>query len=393
MIQYGHSMLREFALDPAVLYLNHGTVGVTPRRSLEVQRAIRDEIERQPAQFLLRELTAVRVGGERAEPPRLRAAAQAVGEFVGARGEDLVFVDNATTGAMAVLRSFPLAAGDELLVTSLGYGGVTNGARFVARERGARLVTAQLPFPEVSPEGVLRAIADAVTPATRLAVVDHLSSNTALVLPIREIAALLRSRGVALLVDGAHAPAAIPLDIPSIGADYYVANLHKWAFTPRSSGILWAPPERQKGLFPAVISWGLDRGFTTEFDLPGTRDPSPHLTAPAAIALWRELGGEEARARNHELVWSAARHLAQVWQVDFPAPKSMIGPMATLALPAAAGSDETAAARMRDGLLFEDGIEVQVHARDGRVWLRIAAQIYNEMADYERLGEAALRRV
>lgn len=392
MTEYGHSMLREFPLDPAVTYINHGTVGVAPKRALAAQRAIRDEIERQPSRFLLRELTAVRVGGERVEPPRLRVAAQAVGEFLGARGEDLVFVDNATTGAMAVLRSFPLAPGDEILVTSFGYGGVTNGARFVARERGARLVTAELPFPEVSPEGVLRAISEAVTPATKLAVVDHLSSNTALVLPIREIASLLRSRGVALLVDGAHAPAAIALDIPSIGADYYVANLHKWAFAPRSSGILWAPPERQKGLFPAVISWGLDRGFTTEFDLPGTRDPSAHLTAPAAIALWRELGGEEARARNHELVWSAVVHLARVWGVDFPAPKSMIGPMATLATPAGSGSDEQAAARLRDALLYEDGIEVQVHAYKGRVWVRIAAQIYNEMSDYERLGEAVLRR-
>lgn len=385
-------MLREFPLDPAITYLNHGTVGVAPIRSLLAQQKIRDEIERQPSRFQLRELTAVRVGGERAEPPRMRQAARVVAEFVGARGEDLVFVDNATTGANAVLRSFPLGAGDEVLLTSYGYGGVTNAARYMARERGAELRTVQMPFPEVTPEAVVAAIEAAIGPRTRLAVVDHISSDHALVLPIHAIAALCRERGVALLVDGAHAPAAIALDIPSIGADWYVANLHKWAFVPRSSGILWAPPERQQGLHPAVISWGLDQGFTTEFDLPGTRDPSAHLTAPAALELWREFGGEEVRRWNHELAWRAAHHLAAQWGVVFSTPESMIGCMATLALPAELGASDADAALLRDALLFEDSIEVGVKAGGGRLWVRIAAQIYNEMADYERLGEAVLRR-
>ena len=386
-------MLREFPLDPEILYLNHGTVGVTPHRMLAAQRAIRDEIERQPARFLLRELTAVRVGGERPEPPRLRVAAQAVGEFLGARGEDLVFVDNATTGAFAVLRSFPLAPGDEVLVTDHGYGGVTNGAVFVARERGATVRVAALPFPETSPEAVIGAIAAAITPATRLAVVDHITSGSALVLPIREIAALCRARGVALLADGAHGPGALRLDIASIGADWYVANLHKWMLTPRSSGILWASPERQPGLYPAVISWGLDQGFTTEFDLPGTRDPSPHLAAPQAIALLREWGFEDVLAWNQELAWRGAHHLAAAWGTSFPIPRTMLGPMATVALPQALGDSEEDAARLRDGLLFEDRIEVQVHGRYGRLWVRVAAQVYNEMADFERLAAAVAARV
>jgi isopenicillin-N epimerase len=391
-MQFGHPILGEFLLDPAITYLNHGTVGATPRRMLEAQQAIRDEIERQPARFLLRELSAVRVGGERDDLPRLRVAAQAVGDFVGARGEDLVFVDNATSGAMAVLRSMALSPGDEILVTDQGYGGVTNGARFVARQSGATVRAAKIPFPEVSPEGVLAAVAGAIRDTTRLAVIDHISSESALILPIREIAALCRERGVPLLVDGAHAPGAIALDIAAIGADWYVANLHKWTFTPRSSGILWASPARQKGLYPTVISWGLDQGFTAEFDLPGTRDPSPHLTAPQAIALLREWGIEEIRSWNHELVWRAAQHLSRRWQVEFRTPKAMLGPMATLALPTALGSEVDDAARLRDGLLFEDGFEVQIHARYGRLWTRIAAQIYNEMEDFERFGEVVARR-
>jgi len=379
MSGFGKRWRDEWLLEPGAVYLNHGTVGAPPRRVLAAQQAIRDAIERHPARFLLRELTEVRVGGPRVEPPRMRAAAEAVAARFGARGEDLVFVDNATTGANAVLASFPLAAGDELLVTDLGYGGVTNAARNAARVRGARLVEASVPFPGATPERSLEAIAASLTPATRLALVDHVASESALVLPIAEIARLCRDRGVALLVDGAHAPGAIPLDIPAIGADYYVANLHKWAWTPRPCGILWAAPERRAGLHPTVISWGLDQDWTTEFDWLGTRDPS----------AW---GADAVRAWNHGLVWRAAQRLAGRWGVEFDTPEAMIGPMATLALPATLGGTREDAARLRDALLFEEGIEAQVHARDERLWTRLAAQIYNDLDDFDRLGEAVARR-
>lgn len=392
MITFGRPMLEHWLLDPSITYLNHGTVGAPPRRVLQAQQAIRDDIERQPSRYLLRELTGTRVGGPRSDRPRLRVAADAVAAFLGARGDDLAFVDNATTGANAVLRSLPLAAGDEILITDLGYGGVANAARYAARERRAVLRTVETPDPGGGPSAFVAAIEGALGGRTRLAIVDHVTAESALVLPVNEIAARCRARGVALLVDGAHAPGALALDIPALGADWYVGNLHKWAWTPRSSGILWAARERQAGLHSTVISWGLDQGLAAEFDQPGTRDPSPHLAAPAALDFMRELGVEAVREYNHALAWHGARRLAELWQVPFETPESMIGTMATVALPPALGATADEAARLRDRLLFENRIEVQLHAWRGGLWVRISAQIYNEMADVERLGAAVLAR-
>jgi isopenicillin-N epimerase len=303
-------MITHFALDPAITYLNHGTVGAPPRRVLAVQQAIRDEIELQPARYLLRELSEIRVGVPRAEPPRLRTAAAEVAAFFGARGEDLVFVDNATTGANAVLRSLPLAPGDEILVTSLGYGSVTQAAREVARQHGAVVREVAIPAMTERPEEVVEAIAAALGSRTRLAIVDHIASDSALLLPVAEIAARCRARGVPIFVDGAHAPGAIALDLPSIGADWYVGNLHKWAWAPRSAAILWVAPERQAALHPPVISWGLDLGFTTELISPGQASVAGSRRRGA-----RALADRGARcALNHDLL----SRLASVWRALGP---------------------------------------------------------------------------
>jgi isopenicillin-N epimerase len=386
-------MLAEWPLDPAVTYLNHGTVGVTPRRVLDAQRVIRDAIERQPSRYILRELTELGLGHSHLPVPRLRAAAEVVAGFVGARGADVVFVDNATTGANAVLRSFPFESGDEVLVTDLGYGGVTNAARFAARERGATVRVVEIPDPVREPAELVAAYLAAVGPRTRLAIVDHITAESALVFPLAEIAALLRARGVSVLADGAHAPGSIPLAIPTLGVDWYVGNLHKWAWAPRSSGILWASPERQVGLHPPVISWGLDQGFTAEFDTLGTRDPSPHLSAPAAIEMFEALGGLAAVQRyNHDLVWAGARYLAERWRTPFVTPETLVGTMATVLMPEPLGTTHDDAVRVRAALLYEDAIEVQVHAYRGRLRARISAQVYNELGDIERLGDAVARR-
>jgi len=392
MTTFGRSMLEHWLLDPDVTYLNHGTVGAPPRRVLAAQQALTHEIERQPSRFHLRELTGIRVGKPRTEPSRTRLAAAEVAEFFGARGDDLVFVENITTGANAVLQSFPLRPGDEILVSDLAYGGVVNAARYIARRAGAEVRTVEMPHPVRDPGAVADAFASALGPRTRLALVDHITAESALVLPLAEIARRCRAKGVAVLADGAHAPGAIALDIPSLGVDWYVGNLHKWAWTPRSSGILWAAPERQADLHPTVISWGLDQGMAAEFDLLGTRDPTSYLVAPVALAMMRELGLDAVRAYNHGLAWSGARLLAARWEVPFETPESMIGTMATVPLPAALGSTREDAGDLRDRLLFEDAIEVQVHAWRGRLRARISAQIYNDTADVERLAEAVARR-
>ena len=239
-------MRSEWLLDPDVTYLNHGTVGATPRRVLAHQRAITDEIERQPARFMLRELADSH--RELAEPSRMRVAAAAVAEFVGVDGEDLMFVDNITTGANAVLRSFPFDTGDEIAVTNLGYGGVVNAATYVSRTIGGTAANdrtaaarrrARATTSRPSPPG------SATAPVCWSSTTSR--PGTALILPLAEITALCHERGVLVLADGAHVPGNIAVDIDSFGVDWYVANLHKWAWAPRSAGLLWAA-KRAPGL-------------------------------------------------------------------------------------------------------------------------------------------------
>jgi len=393
MRPFGRDWLAEWGLDPELAYLNHGTVGATPRRVLAAQRAIQDEIERQPSKFLLRELSAIRVGGPRAEAPRMRVAAAEIARRLGAAGDDLVFVDNATSGANAVLRSLPLDPGDEVLVTTLGYGGVSNVARYVTRERGARLIEVDLPFDLDDPAVAIERIAGALSQRTRLVIVDQIAADSSLRLPVFDIAARCRAAGVPVLVDGAHAPGAIAVDIPALGVDYYIANLHKWAWAPRSSGILWARPERQAGLHPPVISWGLDQGFTTEFDLVGTRDPSPWLASPAGFEMQEEIGVEAIRDWNHRQAVAAGRLLGERWGTGHRVPESMVGTMVVVPLPPGLGSTFDDACRLRDALLFEDRVEVNVSARAGRLWIRVAIQIYNGPGDVERLARAVEKRI
>ena len=337
---FGPAMRSEWLLDPDVTYLNHGTVGATPRRVLEHQRAITDEIERQPARFMLRELADER--GTMTTPSRMRVAAAAVAEFVGVEGEDLMFVDNITTGANAILRSFPFGEGDEIAVTNLGYGGVVNAATYVARTIGGTLRTIELPQPGAARSDYVEAVAVGLGEHTRVLIVDHITPGTALVLPLAEITALCHERGVLVLADGAHVPGNIAVDIDSFGVDWYVANLHKWAWAPRSAGLLWAAKQHQGYLHPTVISWGLDHGPAAEFDLLGTRDPTHFLASPFAIELMNEFGGDDGVAAiyryNHELAWWAGHYLADRWGTRFTTPEEMIGSMVNVRLPAHLGS-------------------------------------------------------
>jgi len=388
MSRFGRAIRGEWPLDPDVTYLNHGTVGVPPRRALRAQEAIRREIELQPARFLLRELSTIAVGGPRAEAPRMRAAAARVARFVNAGGDDLVFVDNATAGINAVLRSFPFRPGDEIVISDHAYGAIRNAAEFRARETGAAVREVVLPGPPFSCEPIEAAYAEALSPRARLLIADHITSESALVLPIAAIVARARERGIPVLVDGAHAPGSVPVDLAALGADWYAANLHKWAFAPRSCGILWAAPRHQAGLHPPVISWGLGRGYTDEFDWVGTRDPSAWLAAPAGLAYMEELGVDAVRDHNRSLARTARALLTERWGTEPAAPEAMTGPMTTIPLPKRLGRDAQAAARVRDRLLFEHRIEVQVHAWREGLWTRVSTQVYNDRDDLERLAEA-----
>jgi len=388
---FGRGMLEHWLLDPSVIYLNHGTVGATPRRVLRKQQELRDEMERQPSQFMLRELN-----GESPMPgrtvSRLREASAAVAGFVGADANDLVLVSNVTTAMNAVLGSVSLTAGDEVVMTDLAYGAITNTARVACDRSGARLRIVSIAYPPRDAGEVVEAIVGAIGARTKLVVIDHITARTALVLPVAEIAAACHARGVPVLVDGAHAPGAIPLDIRSLGVDWYGANLHKWAHAPRSCGFLWAAPERQDILHAPVVSWGRDRGFHHEFEHTPTTDPTSLLAAPEGIALLREWNFDACVDYMHGLATEAAALLTESWGTPSEVPETMIGAMVTVPLPHELGGTDADATRLRLALLVEDRIEVQLHAWQGRLWIRVSAQVYNDRTDLVRLGDAVARR-
>jgi isopenicillin-N epimerase len=359
---------------------------------LKKQQALRDEIERLPSRFILRELTGEQPAPWRRES-RLREAAAHVAAFLGSRPDDLVFVPNVTTGTNAVLLSVPLDRGDEVVISDLAYGAVTLAADAVTRDRHATLRIVELPHPVRSREAIVQAFTSALTPRTRLVVVDHITAQSALVLPVAEIAAVCRPRGIPVLVDGAHAPGSVAVNISALGVDYYSANLHKWAHAPRSCGILWAALDRQQGLRHPIVSWGSGKGFLREFEWSATADPTAYLSAPEGIAVLREWGFEAVLGYMHDLAWEAAELLTTRWETTLETPRDMVGAMVTVPLPERAGTTEDEARRLRLSLLVDDRVEVQLHAGRGRLWARVSTQVYNDRSDIERLADAVLRRL
>ena len=377
MDHHQHSAMRaEWALDPGFVTVNHGAYGATPRAVLAAQAAIQASMEAQPNRFMRAEL-----------PGRLRDAAAGLAGFLGARDEDLVFVTNATEACNAVLRSALLTPGDEVLVLTHGYGAVRNTVRHVAARAGARMTEAVIPYPRPADEAVLAALDAALTPRTRLAVLDHVTSPSALVLPLAAMIARCHAAGVKVLVDGAHAPGMLPLDLPALGAEWYVGNCHKWLCAPKGAGFLWARPDAQGGLHPAVISHGLDTGFTAEFDWTGTRDFSAYLAVPAALEFWTRLGGTAQMARCRALVAEAAAALAARLGTETGTPPDSPGCMATVRVPL---RDPADAGRLAAALLAA-GTDAPVHALGDAAWLRLSAHAYNTMDDYRRAGDILAR--
>jgi isopenicillin-N epimerase len=365
----------QWLLDPEVAFLNHGSFGATPRTVLAEQDRWRTRMERHPTHFMSEEL-----------PPALRAAAARLAAFVGARADDLVFVENATAGCNTVLRSLRLAPGDEILVTDHGYAAVRKAAEHAATRAGARVVEAAVPFPLDDPAKIVAAVAARIGPRTRLAVLDHVTSPTAVIFPVRELVAVFRAAGAPVLIDGAHAPGMLSLDVPSLGADWYTGNCHKWLMAPKGSGFLWAAPERQADTHPLVISHGFGHGFTAAFDWIGTRDPTAWLSVPAAIDFHERLGALALRERNAALAREQATRLAQAWKTERGAPDALTGSMAAVRLPLREPATAERAQELRKRLFEDHRIEVPVTAFAGALWARISAHAYNRPADYARLA-------
>jgi len=384
-----------FALDPEVVFLNHGSFGSCPISVLKYQNELRLRLESQPAQFFERDF----------EPLRDEARA-ALGAFVGADEDDLVFVPNATEGVNTVLRSLPFEQGDEVLVSNHEYNACRNAIHYAAEKRGAIVVTVDVPFPLDSEDQVLEAIAAKVTAKTRLALVDHVTSQTGLVLPIKRIIDYLAERGIETLVDGAHAPGMVPLNVNTLGAAYYTGNCHKWMCAPKSAAFLHVRKGRQSVVRPLTISHGAnssrtDRSrFQIEFGWMGTRDPSAILSVPYAIQYMDGLlpgGWPAVMERNHCLALAGREVIQETLGIAPPSPDSMIGSLASIPLanPCLAEPYESIKYQSiwQKTLIEQHNIEVPLF-----VWphhpshiVRISAQVYNELSQYELLAESLKR--
>lgn len=389
----------QWTLDPSIVFLNHGSFGACPGAVQAAQAELRAALERDPVRFFLREV-----------PPLLDASRTALAEFLGVQTDDLVFVPNATTAVNTVLASLALEPGDELLTTDHAYNACRNALDEAARRAGARVVVAPLPFPVPlvgGPEVVLAAVLGRVSARTRLALLDHVTSSTGLVLPITPLCTALAERGIETLVDGAHAPGMVALDLGRLGATYYTGNCHKWLCAPKGAAFLHVQRERQERLRPLVISHGANTPqpgrsrFQVEFGWTGTDDPTAYACVGVAL---RHLGAALAGGwpalmeHNHALACTGRRILCESLGIAPPCPEEMLGSLATVPLPdipafpvgattGAPGSVD----RLQEALYSRYQIEVPVFPwpRGSRSrLLRISAQLYNLPEQYQYLARA-----
>ncbi|MEH2458651.1 aminotransferase class V-fold PLP-dependent enzyme [Nostoc sp.] len=374
-----------WSLDPSVTFLNHGSFGACPKQVLAVQQRLRLQLEQEPLRFFGREWE-----------PLLDDARSKLAAFVGADVQDLVFVPNATTGVNSVLRSLRFSPEDEILTTNHEYNACRNALDFVASRTGARVLVAKIPFPIDSPQQVVAAVIERVSPKTRLALLDHVTSQTGLIFPIQELVKELQQRGVDTLVDGAHAPGMICLNLREIGATYYTGNCHKWLCAPKGAAFLFVQRDKQSEIRPLTISHGTNSPrtdktrFQLEFDWTGTDDPTAYMCVPEAIAFMGSLlpgGWKELMQQNHQLVLQGRQLLCEALEVQPPCPEEMIGSMAVVPMPAMLENRDFMA--VHDELFDKFGIQVQMipWQEKPRLLVRISAQIYNRREQYEYLAK------
>jgi isopenicillin-N epimerase len=384
------SISENWLLEKDITFLNHGAFGACPIPVLAAQTQFREQLESQPLRFVMREFE-----------PLLDRARIKLAEFIGARENELVFVPNATTGVNAVLRSLNFSTEDELLTTNQEYNACRNVIDFVANRTSAKIVVAQVPFPIESPQQVVEAVINCVSPRTKLALLDHIVSQTGLIFPIQQLVKELANRGVDTLVDGAHAPGMVALNLHEINPAYYTGNCHKWLSAPKGAGFLYVRPDKQAEIRPMVISHGANSPrtdksrFQLEFDWMGTDDPSAYLSVPVAIEFMGALfngGWEELRSKNHKMALAARQILVEKLGLSLLCPDEMVGAMAVISLP-----DADADIVRKGGLppiqnqlweRFKIEVPVMPWPDAGNRLIRISAQVYNSLSQYEYLAEA-----
>lgn len=364
-----------FLLDPEITFLNHGSFGATPEEILARQDHWRRRLEREPVRFVVDEL-----------PGAMEAARSVVAAFLGADPQGLAFVPNATTGVNAAVGAVELGPADEILTTNHRYDAVDHTLHHLADRAGARVAYADVPFPLSSPQDIIDAIDRAWTPRTRLLVVDQIASPTALVFPVAALVAMARDRGVPVVIDGAHAPGQLSLDLNQLQPEFWTGNLHKWCCAPKGAAVLWVNEEWRARTHAPVISHGYRGGLHAEFDWCGTFDPSAWLAAADACELHHSLGGASFRSDCHRLVQQGRALVADAMGVSLPHPDDprLYASMASIPVPLA----PERFAELRSRMLAQHRIELPFISWQGKLWLRISGfAAYNRPQDYERLAQ------
>jgi isopenicillin-N epimerase len=362
-------------LEATVAHLNHGSYGAVPTPVLEEQQSWRGRMESNPVRFFTREL-----------PDAVDQARTEVAQFLGAEPRSLAFVHNATTAVSTVLGAFPLEPGDAVLLTDHAYGAVRIAATRWTDRAAARLDVAHVPL-EADGPAAAAAVLDAVHDRTRLVVLDHVTSPTARRMPLVDLVPALRDRGVAVLVDGAHAPGMLAVEVERIGADFWLGNLHKWCCAPRGAAVLHAADRWRPLLRPLVASWGEHEGFPRSFEDVGTDDLTAWLSAPRALRVLERLGLDRLRRHNVELAVAGQREVAAALGLDErELPRDPAVSMQLVPLPAGVAGTTDAAAALQNRIGEQVAVEVAVTSWNGHGFVRLSAQAYNSPADYARLA-------
>jgi isopenicillin-N epimerase len=365
---------RLWLLDPEVAHCNHGSFGAVPGPVLEVQDGFRRRMAANPMRWFHREM-----------PGLVTEARGEVARFLGADPEELAFVSNVSAGVSVVAQSLPLRPGDQVLSTNHIYGFVSLALDRLCARTGAVRVVADIPV-DSTDEKIAAIVEMNCSERTGLVVIDQVTSATARRFPIEAVARIAHRVGAAVLVDGAHAPGMLPVDVPAIGADFWVGNLHKWPCAPAGTGVLWAAQQRRGQLLPLVVSANELEGFPSAFDRVGTNDLSAWLAAPSALQLLGSLGWDRVRNHNETLVRWAQRRVAEI--LEIPAEELRHDPglsLAVVPLPAGLADTRDQTHKLADHL-ERLGVETSMPVWSGRGTIRLSAHVYNEPADYERMA-------
>jgi isopenicillin-N epimerase len=368
-----------FLLDDTVHFLNHGSFGACPRPVFDVYQAWQRRLERQPVLFLGREIDALD-----------KQTRRGLGAYLHASAENLVFTPNVTIGVNTIARSLRLGAGDEILSTDHEYGACDYTWEFICKKSGATVIHQPIPLPAHSAEEILEHIWQGVTARTRVISVSHITSPTALRLPVEALCARARQAGILTLIDGAHAPGQIPLDLEAVGADFYVGNAHKWMLCPKGAGFLHVRPEVQHLVEPLIVSWGYHassettRGsrFLDHLGWTGTNDPAAFLSVPAAIQFMQEHQWDQVRQVCHTLLSNILQRICALVQMGslYPLDSDLYHQMGIAPLPA-----NTDIVTLKTRLYAEQHVEVPFIDWNGRKFVRISVQGYNTQEDLDAL--------